>query len=199
MIQWQVKACRRSVAVARPLNGFQIADNVHSEMYSLLLDHFVRDAAQRQHLFQAIHTVPCVKHKAEWAVRWIGSSTSFPERLEGFACVEGIHFSGSFSSIFWLKKRGLMPGLTFSNESISQDEGLHTDFACLLYNQLQHKLPQETIVGDAVRHEHEFCCEALSCSLQASTAHAHAITQEVVLQLCISWLMTAGRESVSCN
>lgn len=157
------------LAEARAFYGFQIAiENVHSEMYSLLLDHFVRDAAQRQHLFQAIHTVPCVKHKAEWAMRWIGSSTSFAERLVGFACVEGIHFSGSFCSIFWLKKRGLMPGLTFSNELISRDEGLHTDFACLLYNQLQHKLPQETvhtIVGDAVRLEHEFCCEALSCSL----------------------------------
>ncbi len=162
------------LAEARAFYGFQIAiENVHSEMYSLLLDHFVRDAAQRQHLFQAIHTVPCVKHKAEWALRWIGSSTSFAERLVGFACVEGIHFSGSFCSIFWLKKRGLMPGLTFSNELISRDEGLHTDFACLLYNQLQHKLPQETvhtIVGDAVRLEKEFCCEALSVSLVGMNA-----------------------------
>lgn len=142
-------------------------------MYSLLLDHFVRDASQRQHLFQAIHTVPCVKHKAEWALRWIGSSTSFAERLVGFACVEGIHFSGSFCSIFWLKKRGLMPGLTFSNELISRDEGLHTDFACLLYNQLKHRLPQETvhaIVGDAVRLENEFCCVALSVSLVGMNA-----------------------------
>lgn len=162
------------LAEARAFYGFQIAiENVHSEMYSLLLDHFVRDASQRQHLFQAIHTVPCVKHKAEWALRWIGSSTSFAERLVGFACVEGIHFSGSFCSIFWLKKRGLMPGLTFSNELISRDEGLHTDFACLLYNQLKHRLPQETvhaIVGDAVRLENEFCCVALSVSLVGMNA-----------------------------
>ena len=142
-------------------------------MYSLLLDHFERDPAKRHHLFNAIHTIPCVQHKADWALRWIGSSTSFAERLVGFACVEGIHFSGSFCSIFWLKKRGLMPGLTFSNELISRDEGLHTDFACLLYSQLRSQLPQERvhmIVAEAVALEHEFCCEALSVSLVGMNA-----------------------------
>lgn len=159
---------------ARAFYGFQIAmENVHSEMYSLLLEHYVRDGAERDHLFHAMQTVPCVKKKAQWAQRWIASSSSFAERLVAFACVEGIHFSGSFCSIFWLKKRGLMPGLTFSNELISRDEGLHADFACLLYSCLLHPLPQSTvhdIVADAVALEREFCCEALSVSLVGMNA-----------------------------
>lgn len=154
---------------ARAFYGFQIAiENIHSEMYSLLLDTYVRDKEECDKLLKAIHTVPCVQKKAAWAMRWIGDGRSFAERLVAFACVEGIHFSGSFCAIFWLKKRGLMPGLSFSNVLISRDEGLHTDFACLLYHNLQHKLPLSRIheiVDEAVKLEVEFCCEALSVSL----------------------------------
>ena len=154
---------------ARCFYGFQIAmENIHSETYSLLIDTYIKDAAQRAHLFNAIDTVPCVQQKAEWALRWISESKRFAERLVAFAVVEGIFFSGSFCAIFWLKKRGLMPGLTFSNELISRDEGMHCDFACLLYSMLDQPLPEETvqeIVGDAVKHEKEFICEALSVDL----------------------------------
>ena len=154
---------------ARCFYGFQIAmENIHSETYSLLIDTYIKDAAQRAHLFNAIDTVPCVQQKAEWALRWISESKRFAERLIAFAVVEGIFFSGSFCAIFWLKKRGLMPGLTFSNELISRDEGMHCDFACLLYSMLDQPLPEETvqeIVGDAVKHEKEFICEALSVDL----------------------------------
>jgi ribonucleoside-diphosphate reductase subunit M2 len=119
---------------ARAFYGFQVAiENIHSEMYSLLLETYIKDPVEKTRLFSAIETVPCVKKKADWALKWIESSESFAERLVAFAAVEGIFFSGSFCSIFWLKKRGLMPGLTFSNELISRDEGLHTDFACMLY------------------------------------------------------------------
>ncbi|KAK9789024.1 hypothetical protein WJX73_000869 [Symbiochloris irregularis] len=159
---------------ARAFYGFQIAmENVHSEMYSLLLEQYVRSAEERDHLFHAVDTVPCVRKKAQWAQRWIASDNSFAERLVAFACVEGIHFSGSFCAIFWLKKRGLMPGLTFSNELISRDEGLHADFACLLYSCLRHPLSEGTvhaIVGDAVALEREFCTEALSCALVGMNA-----------------------------
>ncbi|CAL8470167.1 g9709 [Coccomyxa elongata] len=159
---------------ARAFYGFQIAiENVHSEMYSLLLEHYIRDVDQKDKMLRAIQTVPCVAKKAEWAQRWIGSGSSFAERLVAFACVEGIHFSGSFCAIFWLKKRLLMPGLTFSNELISRDEGLHTDFACLLYGLLHHPLDQaavHNIVREAVELEHEFCCEALSCALVGMNA-----------------------------
>lgn len=157
------------VPEARAFYGFQIAmENVHSEMYGLLLDAYIKDPKQRDHLFRAIHTMPCVKKKADWALNWIQSSQSFAQRLVAFACVEGIHFSGSFCAIFWLKKRGLMPGLTFSNELISRDEGLHTDFACLLYSLLENKLCEDIvirIVKEAVELEKEFCCEALSVAL----------------------------------
>ncbi|KAK9808808.1 hypothetical protein WJX72_004080 [[Myrmecia] bisecta] len=163
---------------ARAFYGFQVAmENVHSEMYSLLLEHYIRNPQKRTHLLRAIHTVPCVQKKADWALKWIGSGTSFAERLVAFACVEGIHFSGSFCAIFWLKKRGLMPGLTFSNELISRDEGLHTDFACLLYSLLQRPLPHEVvhaIVNDAVRLEREFCCESLSVALVGMNAELMA-------------------------
>ncbi|CAK9263757.1 unnamed protein product [Sphagnum jensenii] len=119
---------------ARAFYGFQIAiENIHSEMYSLLLETYIKDSEEKARLFNAIETIPCVTKKATWALRWIDSSESFAERILAFACVEGIFFSGSFCAIFWLKKRGLMPGLTFSNELISRDEGLHCDFACLLY------------------------------------------------------------------
>ncbi|KAJ0865314.1 putative oxidoreductase [Helianthus annuus] len=154
---------------ARAFYGFQIAmENVHSEMYSLLLETFVKDSKEKYRLFNAIENIPCIARKAQWALNWIKSSNSFAERLVAFACVEGIFFSGSFCSIFWLKKRGLMPGLTFSNELISRDEGLHCDFACLLYSLLQKQLPSEKvdeIVHEAVEIETEFVCESLPCAL----------------------------------
>ncbi len=155
---------------ARWFYGFQIMmENIHSETYSLLIDTYIKDSADKQHLFQAMETVPCVKKKAEWALRWISKkNASFAERLVAFAAVEGIFFSGSFCSIFWLKKRGLMPGLAFSNELISRDEGLHCDFACLLYGMLQQKLSNETVhqlIKDAVDIEKEFVSDALPVDL----------------------------------
>ncbi|MFY0627792.1 MAG: ribonucleotide-diphosphate reductase subunit beta [Reichenbachiella sp.] len=149
--------------------GFQIAiENIHSETYSLLIDTLVKDPKEKDKLFHAVETIPCVKKKAEWALRWIDNG-SFAERLIAFAAVEGIFFSGSFCSIFWLKKRGLMPGLTFSNELISRDEGLHCDFACLLYNDhLVNQLPKETvskIILDAVEIEKEFVTDAIPVKL----------------------------------
>ena len=153
---------------ARCFYGFQIMmENIHSETYALLIDTYVKDPAEKDRLFHAIDTVPAVKKKAEWALRWINNG-NFAERLVAFAAVEGIFFSGSFCSIFWLKKRGLMPGLTFSNELISRDEGLHCEFACLLYSMLQNKLSQEEvhqIIGDAVTIEKEFITEALPVAL----------------------------------
>jgi ribonucleoside-diphosphate reductase beta chain len=154
---------------ARCFYGFQIAmENIHSETYSLLIDTYIKDPVQKDKLFNAFETVPAVKKKADWALKWINNTSSFAERLVAFAAVEGIFFSGSFCSIFWLKKRGLMPGLTFSNELISRDEGLHCDFACLLYSMLENKLSQDTIhkiISDAVAIEKEFICEALPVNL----------------------------------
>ncbi|CAI9763135.1 unnamed protein product [Fraxinus pennsylvanica] len=135
---------------------------------SLLLESYIKDSEEKNRLFHAIETVPCVGKKAKWALRWIDGSESFAERILAFACVEGIFFSGSFCAIFWLKKRGLMPGLTFSNELISRDEGLHCDFACLLYSLLRMKLSEDRvkgIVADAVDIEREFVCDALPCAL----------------------------------
>ncbi len=153
---------------ARCFYGFQVMmENIHSETYSLLIDTYIKDTAEKNHLFKAIDTLPCVKKKAEWAVRWINKG-SFAERLIAFAAVEGIFFSGSFCSIFWLKKRGLMPGLSFSNELISRDEGLHCDFACLLYTQLVNKLPENSvkeIIANAVEYEKEFVSDALPVKL----------------------------------
>ncbi|MBA0789059.1 hypothetical protein Gotri_027266 [Gossypium trilobum] len=137
-------------------------------MYSLLLETYIKDSDEKNRLFRAIETVPCVAKKAEWAMKWIDGGETFAERLIAFACVEGIFFSGSFCAIFWLKKRGLMPGLTFSNELISRDEGLHCDFACLLYSLLRSKLSEERVRGivrDAVDIEREFVCDALPCAL----------------------------------
>lgn len=157
------------VAEARSFYAVQITiETVHSEMYSLLLETYIKDSVQKNKLFHAIETVPCVTKKAEWALKWIDGSESFAERLIAFACVEGIFFSGSFCAIFWLKKRGLMPGLTFSNELISRDEGLHCDFACLLYSILRTKLSEEKVQGivrQAVEIEREFVCDALPCAL----------------------------------
>ena len=149
--------------------GFQIAmENIHSETYSLLIDTYVKDPQEKDYLFNAIETMDCVKKKADWALRWIDEG-SFAERIIAFAAVEGIFFSGSFCSIFWLKKRGLMPGLSFSNELISRDEGLHCDFACLLYNShIKNKLPESTlqeIIADAVAIEKEFVTDALPVKL----------------------------------
>jgi ribonucleoside-diphosphate reductase beta chain len=145
---------------AKCFYGFQIMmENIHSETYSLLIDTYIKDSKEKDRLFNALETVPCVAKKGEWALRWI-QSDNFVERLIAFAAVEGIFFSGSFCSIFWLKKRGLMPGLSFSNELISRDEGLHCEFACLLYTKyINNKLPQEkvySIITDAVEIEKEF-------------------------------------------
>jgi ribonucleoside-diphosphate reductase beta chain len=149
--------------------GFQVAiENIHSETYSLLIDSYIKDTAEKNGLFNALDTIDCVRKKADWALRWIDEG-SFAERLVAFAAVEGIFFSGSFCSIFWLKKRGLMPGLAFSNELISRDEGLHCDFACLLYNNhIVNKLPIEQvqkIILDAVEIEKEFILDALPVRL----------------------------------
>jgi len=149
--------------------GFQIMmENIHSETYSLLIDTYIDSKEEKDYLFNAIETLDCVKKKANWAMRWIDNG-SFAERLIAFAAVEGIFFSGSFCSIFWLKKRGLMPGLTFSNELISRDEGMHCDFACLLYNDhIINKLSKDTVIGiikDAVEIEKEFVSDALPVRL----------------------------------
>lgn len=153
---------------ARCFYGFQIMiENIHSETYSLLIDTYIKEHKEKDYLFNAIETVPCVKKKAEWALKWI-TNGSFAERLIAFAAVEGIFFSGSFCSIFWLKKRALMPGLSFANELISRDEGLHCDFACLLYNQLTNKIPQEnlqSIIASAVEIEMEFVKDSLPVRL----------------------------------
>jgi len=155
---------------ARCFYGFQLAmENIHSETYSLLIDTYIKDPVEKDRLFHAMDTVPVIQRKADWAIRWIKSkTTSFAERLVAFAAVEGIFFSGAFCSIFWLKKRGLMPGLTFSNELISRDEGLHCDFACLLYSMLRKKLPQsrvEEIIKEAVTIEKSFVCDAIPVAL----------------------------------
>lgn len=131
---------------ARCFYGFQMMmENIHSETYSLLIDTLVLDSGEKEFLFNAIQNIPSVELKAQWAMKYIGDTSTFAERLVAFACVEGIFFSGSFCAIFWLKKRGLMPGVTFSNELISRDEGMHTDFACLLYKHIVNKLPDVRI------------------------------------------------------
>lgn len=158
------------VAEARCFYGFQIAiENIHSEMYSLLIDTYIKERSERDKLFRAVETLPCVKKKADWAMKWISDRDStFGVRVVAFAAVEGIFFSGSFAAIFWLKKRGLMPGLTFSNELISRDEGLHCDFACMLFSHLKNKPSTEqvtNIIRDAVEIEVEFLTEALPVKL----------------------------------
>ncbi|RDB23239.1 Ribonucleoside-diphosphate reductase small chain [Hypsizygus marmoreus] len=156
---------------ARSFYGFQtMIENVHSEAYSLLIDTYIRDSAERTYLFNAIETIPCIRRKAGCALKWINDPTRiFPERLVAFACVEGIFFSGSFAAVYWIKKRGLMPGLTFSNELISRDEGLHTDFACLLFSYIRSRPSPSTIqsiVREAVTIEQEFLCvDALPIAL----------------------------------
>ena len=155
--------------VVKLFYSFQNAmEGIHSETYSLLIDTYVKDKAEQAHLFQAIDTIPCIRKKADWALTWIDSQASFATRLVAFAAVEGIFFSGAFCAIYWLKKRGLMPGLTFSNELISRDEGLHTLFAVALYHTLSEKLHPSIlaqIIREAVAIEKEFICDALPCSL----------------------------------
>ncbi|KAH8106114.1 putative ribonucleotide reductase small subunit RnrA [Cristinia sonorae] len=158
------------VSEARCFYGFQIMiENIHAETYSLLIDTYIKDPKQREYLFEAIDTVPCIKKKADWALRWISDKGStFGERLVAFAAVEGIFFSGSFASIFWLKKRGLMPGLAYSNELISRDEGMHMDFACLLFHHLRRRPHPNVIlkiITEAVEIEKEFLTDALPVDL----------------------------------
>jgi ribonucleoside-diphosphate reductase beta chain len=181
---------------ARCFYGFQIMmENIHSETYALLIDTYIKDPTEKDRLFHAIDTVPCVGKKAEWALRWINNG-SFAERLIAFAAVEGIFFSGSFCSIFWLKKRGLMPGLTFSNELISRDEGMHCEFACLLYRMLDTKLSKEAataIITDAVEIEKEFISDALPVSLIGMNAKLMSQYIEFVAD---RWLGELGYDKV---
>ena len=155
---------------ARAFYGFQIAmENIHSETYSLLIETYIKDKEEKSRLFNAIENFSCIKKKSDWAQKWIKDNRSgFATRLIAFACVEGIFFSGAFCSIYWLKKRGLMPGLTFSNELISRDEALHCEFAVLLYSKLMNKVKKSRvheIIKEAVEIENEFICEALPCRL----------------------------------
>jgi len=154
---------------ARAVYAVQIMmETIHSQTYSMLIDTLIKDKIEQTRLFRAIETIPSIKKKADWALKWITNNKSFAERLTGFLAVEGLFFSGAFCSIFWLKKRGLMPGLCFSNELISRDEGVHCDFACLLYSMLTNKLDQSVIyeiIGEAVEYEKEFITESLPVSL----------------------------------
>jgi ribonucleoside-diphosphate reductase subunit M2 len=158
------------VSEARAFYGFQIAmENIHSHTYSLLIETYIKDKEEKSSLFNAIENFPCIKKKSDWAQKWIhDKQSSFATRLVAFACVEGIFFSGAFCSIFWLKKRGLMPGLTFSNELISRDEALHCEFAILLYSKMVKKIDKSRIheiIKEAVEIETEFICDALPCKL----------------------------------
>lgn len=178
---------------AKCFYGFQIMmENIHSETYSLLIDTYIKDPKEKDKLFNALQTMPCVSKKGEWALQWI-SSPNFTERLIAFVAVEGIFFSGSFCSIFWLKKRGLMPGLSFSNELISRDEGMHCEFACLLYrDHIQNKLSQERvyqIITDAVKIEQEFVTDSLPVDLIGMNANLMAQYIEYVAD---RWLIELG-------
>lgn len=181
------------IAEARAFYGFQIAmENIHSETYSLLIDTYITDKEEKMKLFQGIENFPCIQKKAEWAKKWIHDKKSnYATRLIAFACVEGIMFSGAFCSIYWLKKRGLMPGLTFSNELISRDEALHAEFAVLLYKKLIKKLSKNKvyeIIKNAVEIETEFICEALPCRLIGMnsvlmTQYIQFVADRLVVQL----------------
>jgi len=182
-----------SIPEAKCFYGLQIAmENIHSETYSLLIDTYIKDDDKKRKLFNAVETIPCIKRKADWSLKWITDQNSnFAKRLVAFACVEGIFFSGSFCSIFWMKKRGLLPGLCFSNELISRDEALHTDFACLLYSSIEEKLSQEVIyeiICEAVEIENEFIVESLPCKLLGMnsgmmTQYIKFVADRLLLQL----------------
>lgn len=181
------------LAEARAFYGFQIAmENIHSETYSLLIESYIKDKEEKHKLFNALELYPCIKKKGDWAQKWIKDNRSnFATRLIAFACIEGIFFSGAFCSIYWLKKRGLMPGLTFSNELISRDEALHTEFAVLLYSKLNKKVAKARvieIIKEAVEIETEFICEALPCRLigmnsQMMTEYVQFVADRLLLQL----------------
>jgi len=179
--------------VARLFYGVQNAmEGVHSETYSLLIDQYVKDPQEKQKLFQAIDEIPCIRKKAMWALNWIDKTDSYSVRLVAFACVEGIFFSGSFCAIYWLKKRGLLPGLTFSNELISRDEALHTEFAVAMYHKLEPLDPKvvEKIIREAVEQEVEFITEALPCSLigmnaRDMTTYIQFVADRLAVQLGI--------------
>jgi len=181
------------VSEARAFYGFQIAmENIHSETYSLLIETYIKNSEEKHKLFNAIENYPCIKKKSDWAQKWIHDNrSSFATRLIAFACVEGIFFSGAFCSIYWLKKRGLMPGLTFSNELISRDEALHCEFAVLLYSKLIKKMNKSRvheIIKEAVEIETEFICEALPCRLigmnsQMMTQYIQFVADRLCLQL----------------
>ena len=178
---------------ARAFYGFQIAmENIHSEMYSLLIETYINDKDEKNKLFNAVKTFPCIRKKADWAIKWINDKrSSFATRLLAFACVEGIFFSGAFCSIYWLKKRGLMPGLTFSNELISRDEALHCEFAILLYSKLLKKTRKDKVyelIKEAVEIEKEFICEALPCRLigmnsQLMSQYIEFVADRLVVQI----------------
>jgi ribonucleoside-diphosphate reductase beta chain len=181
---------------ARCFYGFQIMmENIHSETYALLIDTYIKDNVEKDKLFHGIDTIPAVKRKAEWALKWIENG-NFAQRLVAFAAVEGIFFSGSFCSIFWMKKRGLMPGLTFSNELISRDEGLHCEFACLMYSMLENKMTEEEvqkIILEAVEIEKEFVSESLPVDLIGMNSK---LMQQYIEFVADRWLNELGYSKV---
>jgi ribonucleoside-diphosphate reductase subunit M2 len=203
------------VSEARAFYGFQIAmENIHSQTYSLLIETYIKDKDEKHKLFNAIEHFPCIKKKSDWAQKWIRDNrSSFATRLVAFACVEGIFFSGAFCSIYWLKKRGLMPGLTFSNELISRDEALHCEFAVLLYSKLLKKVDKNRIheiIKEAVEIETEFICEALPCRLigmnsELMTQYIKFVADRLSVQLgykkiynvtnCFPWMELISLES----
>ena len=182
-VKWSELTCAYSIQL--------FIEAIHSETYSLLIDTYITEDEDKKELFNAIENFPCIERKQRWAMKWIQSSKSFAERVVAFACVEGIFFSGSFCAIFWLKKRGLMPGLTFSNELISRDEGMHTDLACLVYKNLVNKLDKETIykiVREAVEAEKEFIIDALPCRLigmnsDLMSQYIEVVADRIIMQL----------------
>ena len=190
------------VSEARAFYGFQIAmENIHSETYSLLIETYIKDSEEKHKLFNAIENFPCIKKKSDWAQKWIHDNrSSFATRLVAFACVEGIFFSGAFCSIYWLKKRGLMPGLTFSNELISRDEALHCEFAILLYSKLLKKIDKARIhelIKEAVEIETEFICEALPCRLigmnsEMMTQYIQFVADRLCVQLGYKKIYNVG-------
>uniref|UniRef100_A0A6C0AXB1 Uncharacterized protein n=1 Tax=viral metagenome TaxID=1070528 RepID=A0A6C0AXB1_9ZZZZ len=190
------------LAEAKAFYGFQIAmENIHSIMYSQLIETYIKDSREKDKLFNAIDNFPCIKNKADWAIKWINDKNSdFETRLVAFACVEGIFFSGAFCAIYWIKKRGLLPGLTFSNELISRDEALHTEFAILLYHKLDKKLKKEKIeeiIKEAVSIEKEFICDALPCNLigmnnKLMSQYIEFVADRLVVQLGYSKIYNTG-------